>query len=368
MVPNDPRQQPEAPAPTVPEHGGTAPKQSRSPRRLIATSALAAGLAVGGFGVAAAASGGSGATTTPSASGQSGSSASGGTGAPAPGDWRGPGRPMRGGPGGTVTAISGSTVTFTGPDGQSRSVTTDSSTVYRKDGTTVPASALAVGEHIAVRPVRPATGSSSSSTSSSTTPVAAEIDIMSPTIDGTVHSVSGSTLVIVDQQGFWRTVDVAADATVTRGGQASSLSAVKVGDHVRAAGTIASDNTTLDATSVQIQLPHVGGQVTSVTGTTITVTGPGGTTWTIDTTAPTTFTTASGPGSTTASSLSAVTSGSFVDAAGTLQGTTLTATSVTVRTGTAGFAGPRGRGGPSGFGPGPMGGPGASGSGSATAA
>ncbi|MDA8365815.1 MAG: DUF5666 domain-containing protein [Actinomycetota bacterium] len=413
MYPNDPHEDPVQPDDHVgPAGSGTWQAQSvtgtwqaqsgpapsdipatnhRSPRRLIATSALAAGLALGGFGVAAAASGGNGSSgSTPAATTNSSSSSS-GTVTPPAGAPMGPRGAMRGGPGGVITAISGNTVTFTGIDGQSHSVTTDSSTVYRKDGTKVSSSALAVGEHIVFRPVRPSTSSSSSSTPSTTTPVAAEIDIVSPSIDGTVHSISGSTMVIVDQQGFWRTVDVSAGATVTRGGQASTLSAVKVGDHVRATGTIAADNTTLDATTIRVELPRVGGKVTSVSGSTITVSGPGSTTWTIDTSASTTFVTANGPGSTASSSLSAVTTGSFVDAVGTLQGTTLTATTVTIHTGTGtagpsgsgGFAGrgrpgfgsggPGGPGGPGGFGPGPMGGAGTStggtaGSGSTTGA
>lgn len=279
------------------------PETARSPllasrgARIVLTSTLACGLALGGFGIASAAA----------ATGSSTSSVS----TPTP-----PSRPgMRGPGGGTVTAINGSSVTISTPAGTKRTVTTTSSTIYREGGKTVSASALAVGEHVLVRPVKATSGSSAGTSS---TPVTAKtIDIVLPQIRGTVVSVSHTTITVADGQGFWRTVDVSSSTTVTRGGQSSTTSAIATGERVVATGTIEANHATLVASAVDIQLPREGGTVTAVSGSKITVKARNGSTVQIDTSSATVFSTAPGPNASSTGSLSDVKAGSMIMAEGT---------------------------------------------------
>lgn len=274
--------------------------------RVVLTSALAGGLALGGFGIASAASA-TGSGASPAATPK----------APLPPGMGGRhGRGRFGGVGsGTVTAINGSAVTVSTPAGMQRTVTTTSSTIYREGGKTVSASALAVGEHVMVRPVKPITGSSASSGSTFVT--AAAIDIVRPQVRGTVVGVSGTTVTVADSQGFWRTVDVSSGTTVTRGGQSSTTSAIATGEHVVATGTIEANHTSLAASMVGIQLPRVGGMVTAVSGSTITVTRRNGSALQIDTSSTTVFSTAPGRSASSTGSLSDVKTGSMIAAEGT---------------------------------------------------
>ena len=233
--------------------------------RLGGASAMAVGLAAGGFGVASAA------TSTPSTSGGSSSQSStappqggpgfrGGPGGPdGPGGPGGPGGHGHG-PGGTISALGTNSFTITHEDGTTQTINTTSSTTYQRDGQASSASALAVGEHVSVRPsgpppAPPSTSSSSSSATppSSSSPVtAAEVEIMDPSIHGTVQSVNGNAVTVVDDQGFWRTVNLSASTTYTNNGQAATQSAVTQGAKLVAFGSIDSDHVSLDATSVAV--------------------------------------------------------------------------------------------------------------------
>ena len=68
-------------------------------------------------------------------------------------------------------------------------------------------------------------------------------------------SVSGSTIVVKDVQGFTRTIRLADGATVTKDGAKSSASAIAKGQHVEAGGTVAADGTTLTATTIGLGRP-----------------------------------------------------------------------------------------------------------------
>jgi len=223
--------------------------------RLGGAGALAVGLALGGFGVASAATG------TPSTSGTGGTPAYGGPGGgfghggPG-GPGGGPGGPGFGGPGpgrglaGTVSALGTNSFTLQRPDGSTQTVDTTSSTTYQRDGQTSSASALAVGEHVSVRPSGPG---GPPSASSSTTPVtAAGVDIQDPALQGTVQAVNGNVVTIVDEQGFWRTVNLSSSTTYTNAGQSATQTAVVQGAKVIAFGSIDADHVSLDATSVVV--------------------------------------------------------------------------------------------------------------------
>ena len=218
--------------------------------RLGGASALAMGLAAGGFGVASAA------TSTP---GSTSSSQSNTNQSPPPGPGfrggpdghGGPGGPGGHGPGGTVSAIGSSSFTITHEDGTSQTVNTTSSTTYERDGQDATASALAVGEHVSVKPTGPRPTAGSSTTPPSTI-TADEVYIMDPAIHGTVQSVNGNVVTVVDDQGFWRTVDLSGSTTYTNNGQSATQSAVTTGAKVIAFGSVDSDHTSLDATKVVV--------------------------------------------------------------------------------------------------------------------
>jgi hypothetical protein len=116
-----------------------------------------------------------------------------------------------------------------------------------KDGAAVTSSDLTVGELVDVMAQRP--------TASSATTTAQVIDIETPHEGGTVVQVTSSGFVLEDPQGFWHTVSTSSATTYAKGGATASSADVKVGTFVVAAGSVASDHTTLDATAVTIGLP-----------------------------------------------------------------------------------------------------------------
>lgn len=211
--------------------------------RVGGASALMAGLMAGAYGIASAATGGS-ATTQGGSGAPSGHFMPGGPGGPGPG---------HGGPGagGTITSLGTNSFTVKTPDGSTQTVDTTGSTNYNRDGASSSASALAVGEHVRVRPTQ-------SSTNTSSTVTAADVDIMDPSIHGTVENVSNNTLTILDEQGFWRTVNLSGTTTYTDNGTSSSASALSNGEKVVAFGSVDGDHTSLDATTVAINPTHPG--------------------------------------------------------------------------------------------------------------
>lgn len=67
-----------------------------------------------------------------------------------------------------------------------------------------------------------------------------------PHLDGTVKSVSGTTILITDHDGFTRTIVVSSSTTYSDGLTATP----KTGTALHATGTVDADGTTLDATAV----------------------------------------------------------------------------------------------------------------------
>lgn len=160
----------------------------------------------------------------------------------------GPGGPgPRGGPGGggTLTKVSSSSITYAGPDGVSRTAALNASTTYTRDGTTATESDLTLGEHVDVRLVNP----------SATPAVAESVDIHSPHLGGTVLSDNGSTIVVIDGDGFHRTIRTNGSTTYTKSGSSATSAAVTTGQHLDAVGSIDPDGTDLDATRVNVGLP-----------------------------------------------------------------------------------------------------------------
>lgn len=115
-----------------------------------------------------------------------------------------------------------------------------------------------------------------------------------PGVHGKITAISGSTITISNERsGTTYTVDASA-ATVMKGSvgaapTASSVSSLAVGDMVHAVGTVS--GTSVTATKIMSGMMGgkgmgrghgTSGTVTAISGSTITVTGDNGTTYTID--------------------------------------------------------------------------------------
>ncbi len=249
-----------------------------------------------------------------------------------------------------VATISGTMITVTGPGSKSTTYQITSSTTYSVDGIPAPASAVHVGDHVIVRAPFDSgrfKGPNASTTTTTAGPTqAVSVNVVLPSLIGTVHSVGHGQFVLVDSQGFWRTVNTSGSTSYLQSGTSASASVVVAGAQVEAAGTVDSDHTSLDASTVNVILPSVAGQVSAIAGTNIIVSGFDGSTTTVTTSGATHFTAGGKPGS-----IGDVKVGDVLTASGTKSSNgDLAAVTVTVS--------PAGKGGHGGF-PGPFARPGA---------
>lgn len=182
--------------------------------------------------------------------------ASGGTGAsstPTPGATRpsaGTGGPLgrRGyGPGGvlTVTAINGQKISAKQANGSTVTIETTSSTVYTRAGQKVSASDIKTGETIHVRGTHNSNGSIS----------ATNIDIVLPGYAGTISAINGDTITVKDPRGNTHTIKVNSSTSFLNGQQKITLSSLKVGENIHAVGSLNSDSS-LTATTVSLGGPR----------------------------------------------------------------------------------------------------------------
>ena len=169
---------------------------------------------------------------------------------------------------GTVTAISGSTITINARQGFSSTTPTTTFTInatnatVRKNNATSTVSSIVVGDRISA--IGTVSGTNVTATSiidgmmgrgnnddqgnngnaSSTAPFLGNGE---PVIAGTISSISGNSVSITTASNIAYTVDT-TNAKIVKGGSASTLSAVTVGDKVLIQGTI--NGTTVSATTV----------------------------------------------------------------------------------------------------------------------
>jgi hypothetical protein len=104
----------------------------------------------------------------------------------------------------------------------------------------------------------------------------------------TVSSVDGSSVSLVTDDGWTRTVTVTDETTITRGGHEVDLDELEEGDTVRL-GQRRRDEDTYTVTVIEIVVPRVAGTVTAIDDDSITITGRDGTSREIATTAETTY-------------------------------------------------------------------------------
>ncbi len=133
----------------------------------------------------------------------------------------------------------------------------------------------------------------------------------------TVSSVSGNTITAKQSDGTSVTIHTTSSTRYTRAGKTVDSSQVKAGTQIAVRGTRNSDGS-IAASVVSIVLPHAQGQITQISGSTITVSSRGGT-QTIHVSASTTYDTvtrgSNGPTS-SAASLSDLKVGTYIEAEG----------------------------------------------------
>jgi hypothetical protein len=131
--------------------------------------------------------------------------------------------------------------------------------------------------------------------------------------DITITAINGSSLSLKTDDGWTRTITVTSSTTITKAGETIALSGLAVGDQIAFAQERASDGT-YSITAIKVVLPSIGGEVTAVSGNTISVTGKDGTTGTIHVDASTTYEDGDGT-----AALSDIAVGDFVIGVGTLR-------------------------------------------------
>ena len=104
----------------------------------------------------------------------------------------------------------------------------------------------------------------------------------------TITAISGSNISLETADGWTRTILVDSGTTYSESGDAIALSDLAVGDQVHFEQTLEDDGTfSIDA--IAVIPPHVGGTVTAISGSTITVEQRDGTSATVNVTGDTTY-------------------------------------------------------------------------------
>jgi outer membrane lipoprotein SlyB len=149
----------------------------------------------------------------------------------------------------TITAISGSNLSLKTEDGWTRTIVVASDTTITRAGTTIALGDLKVGDQIAFRQERQTDG---------TFKITA-INVILPSIAGTVTKVDGSTITVQRRDGTTATIHVDSDTTYRiAGDDTPALSDINVDDVIIASGTQRSDGS-LDAEAVAAGGPGRGG-------------------------------------------------------------------------------------------------------------
>lgn len=127
----------------------------------------------------------------------------------------------------------------------------------------------------------------------------------------TITAINGSSISLETADGWTRTITVTGDTQLIKDGDEIAVSDLAVGDHIRFRQTV-DDNGNWTVTAIAVVSPSVFGQVTAVTGDSITLSQPDGSTVTVHIDSATEFTI----GGETGKALSDVEVGMIVAASG----------------------------------------------------
>ena len=194
---------------------------------------------------------------------------------------------------GTVSAVASDSLTITSKNNTTVKVSLSSATTYTDLGKTISLSDIKSGAKIEVSGTLNSDGSLN----------AQAVQVQHDRLGGVVTAISGNTVTIqgggrgageaktgnntgtangstatpAATAATTRTIVVSDATTYTEAGQSVKLSNIAVGDRIEAAGSLSSDGNSLTALQVSISLPSYRGQVTAVSGSTITIQERGGT-------------------------------------------------------------------------------------------
>jgi hypothetical protein len=177
----------------------------------------------------------------------------------------------------TITAISGNSLSLKTSDGWTRTIDTTGATIS-KAGQTISVGALKVGDEITFREARQTDGTFKITT----------INVVIPTVTGTVSAVTSSSVTITLPGGSSQTLALTGSTTYSQGGVSATHGALVVGIRIQAQGTVDSSGN-FTAASVTIAPSVVQGTVASKTASTIVVTTAAGKTVTVNVTSSTTY-------------------------------------------------------------------------------
>ncbi len=137
----------------------------------------------------------------------------------------------------TITAINGSNLSLKTQDGWTRTIAVTADTAITRAGKSIAAGDLKVGDEIGLRQDRQTDGSYTISA----------INVVLPSITGTVTKIDGSTITVQRRDGTTATIHVSGNTTYKIAGvDTPALSDIKVNDIVIATGTQRADSS-LDA-------------------------------------------------------------------------------------------------------------------------
>lgn len=139
---------------------------------------------------------------------------------------------------GQVTTVTPTSITVATPRGVLVTYAVTSSTIITRDGAPSSLADVVVGDRAAIRPLP---GSSTS---------AAAIDVVTPRLAGRIVSMSGNVITIASPIGLETPVAVTSSTTYVDARSRASASSLAAGTYIVALGTVASNHTTFDATSI----------------------------------------------------------------------------------------------------------------------
>ncbi len=183
---------------------------------------------------------------------------------------------------GVVTTVSATSVTITGHDGTPSTFAITTATTFTEGSTTVLASALVVGSHVDIQVSTTTPGTAASINIKANCPIR---------LGGLVTAVTPTSVTVTGHDGTSTTYTITTTTSFTEGSTTVLASALVVGSHV---DIQVSSSALTTATSIDIKAPEqhmmrLGGAVTAVTPTSVTVTGWNGTSTTYTITTTTTF-------------------------------------------------------------------------------
>lgn len=164
----------------------------------------------------------------------------------------------------TITAIDGSQISLATEDGWTRTIVLGSDATVMRSDATIAVSGLKVGDEVRIRQVRNADG----------TFTVVELRVVLPHLRGEVTAVGDTSLTIKLHDGSTRVITLTAETTYRLGRNDATKADLTLGADVAVEGTAGAGDA-FTASSVRVRLPHLGGVVSAISGSTITITRGG---------------------------------------------------------------------------------------------